>query len=300
VIGAPESPGKEIMRPDMKKDLEDTITRVAGSRPGHVQPLGGGCVGDVRKVTLEDGRNLVVKSGDAGSGLDLEGFMLEYLRDPGGLPVPDVLYADDRLLIMSCLETAGGISPGAQTEAADLLAALHDVSAEAFGFERATVIGGLHQPNNENPSWVAFFRDQRLLYMAGQALQAGRLPGALMGRLETLAGRLGEWLDDAATPSLIHGDLWTGNVLCNRGRISGFVDPAIYYADAEIELAFSTMFSTFGDAFFARYGEHRPIRPGFFEERLDLYNLYPLLVHVRLFGGSYVGSVERTLTRFGC
>jgi len=121
-----------------------------------------------------------------------------------------------------------------------------------------------------------------------------------MTRLEKLAGRLGDWIDASAAPSLIHGDMWTGNVLCNHGRISGFVDPAIYYADAEIELAFSTMFGTFGDAFFGRYGEHRPLRPGFFEERVDLYNLYPLLVHVRLFGGSYVGSVDRTLARFGC
>ena len=288
------------MRQDLKQDIEDTITRVTGSRPVRAQPLGGGCVGDVRKVTLDDGRAVVVKSGDPGSGLDLEGFMLEYLREHGGLPVPDVLYADDGLLLMSWLEAGGGISSGAQTEAADLVAALHDVSAEAFGFDRATVIGGLHQPNEQNQSWVAFFRDQRLLYMGRQALQAGRLPGALMSRLETLAGRLGEWLEDSARPSLIHGDMWGGNVLCNRGRISGFVDPAIYYADAEIELAFSTLFSTFGDVFFARYREHRPIRPGFFEERLELYNLYPLLVHVRLFGGSYVGSVERTLSRFGC
>ena len=284
----------------MRQDIEDTITRVTGSRPVRSQPLGGGCVGDVRKVTLDDGRAVVVKSGDPGSGLDLEGFMLEYLREHGGLPVPDVLYADDGLLLMSWLEAGGGISSGAQTEAADLVAALHDVSAEAFGFDRATVIGGLHQPNEQNQSWVAFFRDQRLLYMGRQALQAGRLPGALMSRLETLAGRLGEWLEDSARPSLIHGAMWGGNVLCNRGRISGLVDPAIYYADAAIELAFSTLFSTFGDAFFDRYREHRPIRPGFFEERRDLYNLYPLLVHVRLFGGSYVASVERTLSRFGC
>jgi len=284
----------------MRRHLEETITRVTGSRPIRSQLMSGGCVGDVRWVTLEDGSAVVAKTGDKGSGLDLEGFMLRYLRDTGGLPVPDVLFADDGVLLMSFIETSGGISPGAQAEAADLLAALHGVEAEAFGFERATVIGGLHQPNPSTKSWVKFFRDHRLLYMARQALDAGRLPAALMGRLETLAGRLGGWLTETARPSLIHGDMWTGNVLCNGGRISGFVDPALYYADAEIELAFSTLFGTFGDAFFGRYGEHRPIKPGFFEERLDLYNLYPLLVHVRLFGGSYVGSVERTLTKFGC
>ncbi len=79
----------------------------------------------------------------------------------------------------------------------------------------------------------------------------------------------------------------------------GFVDPAIYYAHPEIELAFTTLFGTFERPFFDRYHELRPIAPGFFEERRDIYNLYPLLVHVRLFGGSYVSSVERTLRQFG-
>ena len=284
----------------MSPDIHEIIARVTGSPPLRFQPMGGGCVADVREVTLENGDTIVAKAGDAGANLGLEGFMLKYLRDPGGLPVPDVLHAEDELLLMSRIETAGGLSGGAQAQAADLLAALHDVSADRFGFDRATVIGGLHQPNDENRDWVAFFRDQRLLYMARQALDAGRLPSAVMARVEILAAKLDGWLDNSATPSLIHGDMWGGNVLSHRGRISGFVDPAIYYADAEIELAFSTLFNTFGDAFFSRYAEHRPIRPGFFEQRRDLYNLYPLLVHVRLFGGSYVGSVERTLAKFGC
>jgi fructosamine-3-kinase len=120
-----------------------------------------------------------------------------------------------------------------------------------------------------------------------------------MGRLEKFAGRLPDFLPAESRPSLIHGDMWTGNVLCHGGRIAGFVDPAIHYADAEIELAFATMFGTFGDAFFGRYAERRPLRPGFFEERRELYNLYPLLVHARLFGGHYAAQVERTLSRFG-
>ncbi|NQV84021.1 MAG: fructosamine kinase family protein [Rhodospirillales bacterium] len=284
----------------MSQDIKTIIARTAGSPPMRFTPLGGGCVADVRAVTLADGRTLVAKVGDAGANLDLEGFMLQYLRDPGGLPVPDVLYADDTLLLMSRIETLGGLDADAQNNAADLLAGLHGVTAKNFGFERATVIGGLHQPNPETQHWTDFFRDQRLLYMARQALDAGRLPPAVMARVEVLAAKLDTWLDNTAAPALIHGDLWGGNVLSHRGRISGFIDPALYYADAEIELAFSTLFDTFGDAFFRRYNEHRPIRPGFFEERRDLYNLYPLLVHVRLFGGGYVGSVERTLAKYGC
>jgi fructosamine-3-kinase len=284
----------------VRAETEALIERVAGSRVAAARPLSGGCVGDVFAVDLADGTELVAKLGDAGSGLEREGFMLRYLAERSPLPVPGVLYADDGLLLMTRLPSGGRIDADAERHAADLVAALHDVSGPGYGFEVDTVIGGLAQPNPPGDNWVEFFRDWRLLDMGRRALEAGRLPVPAMARLERLAGRLGEWIDEPATPSLVHGDMWGGNVLARNGRITGFIDPAIYFADAEIELAFTTLFATFGDTFFARYREHRPMKPGFFETRRDLYNLYPLLVHVRLFGGSYVGSVERTLTRFGC
>ena len=284
----------------MRAEVSDTVAKVTGQRPQRFAPLGGGCIGDVYRVELAGGGTVVAKLGDEGSGLELEGFMLRYLAVHSALPVPEVLHAEDRLLVMSWIDGGDGIGAAAQADAAELLAALHGVAAERFGFERPTLIGGLDQPNPWSERWIPFFRDHRLLYMGRQALDADRLSKRLMGRLETLAGRLENWLEEPEHPSLIHGDVWTGNVLCRQGRVAGFVDPAIYYAHAEIELAFSTLFGTFSEPFFERYGEIRPLRPGFFEERLGLYNLYPLLVHVRLFGGSYATSVERTLKRFGC
>ena len=281
----------------MLGDIAESIGRLAGSPVAGVAPLAGGCIGAVYRVTLEDGRALAAK---VAGGLAVEGFMLRYLAENSRLPVPRVVHAGNDLLVMDFIETEGGIDRRAQVHAAELLADLHGITAEAFGFERATVIGGLEQPNPWTPGWLDFFRDQRLLFMGRQALDAGRLPGRLMKRLEAMAGRLDRWLEEPAAPSLLHGDMWTGNVLCREGRIAGFVDPAVYYGDAEIELAFATLFGTFGTPFFERYTELRPLRPGFFEERRDLYNLYPLLVHARLFGGSYVGSVERTVARFGC
>lgn len=259
------------------------------------QALAGGCIADVRRLTLSDGRDVVAK---LGQGLALEGFMLTYLADHSRLPVPKVLFCAEDLLVMDYLPTSGALSDAAQEDAADHLAALHGVTAERFGFDRTTVIGGLKQPNAEDTSWCDFFRDQRLMYMTETAVHTKKLPAEVALRIAKLADRLERWIDDTARPSLIHGDMWTGNVLVRNDRIAGFVDPAIYYADPEIELAFSTLFGTFGEAFFKRYAEHRPIRPGF-SERKDIYNLYPLLVHVRLFGAPYVGDVDMILRRFG-
>jgi len=285
--------------------LNARIEAIVGDRPLRLNPLSGGCVGEVYHAVMPSGRDLVAKVGTdesrAGtSGLVLEGFMLEYLSMHSGLPVPKVRSADDSLLLMDMVESGGGLGTVVQRDAAHYVSALHNLTTpHGFGFECDTVIGGLRQPNPWTPKWCDFFRDHRLMYMGREAERIGRLPNALMHRLSLFCEVLDRWITEPTRPSLIHGDMWTGNVLSANDHISGFIDPAIYYADPEIELAFTTLFSTFGDAFFSRYHELRPIRPGFFEERCDIYNLYPLLVHVRLFGGSYIASVDRTLSKFG-
>jgi len=277
-------------------NIEAKVYAALGAAVVRDEALSGGCVGDVRKLTLTDGRTVVAK---LGPGAALEGQMLRYLAERSRLPVPAVYHAGNGLLLMAFISTSGSLDAAAESDAAEHLGALHAITAPTFGFAYDTLIGGLAQPNPMTASWRAFFRDHRLLFMAREALTAEHLPARTMTRIEILAGRLDRWIGATTEPSLIHGDMWNGNILCRSGRVAGFVDPAIYFADAEIELAFSTLFGTFNTAFFRRYGELRPIAPGFFEERCDLYNLYPLLVHVRLFGGTYVGQVERTLTKLG-
>ncbi len=277
--------------------LGDAIEAAMGQRPSRVSALSGGCVGTTYKVELKDGARLVAKVSETG-GLAVEGLMLAYLKVHSALPVPEVLHSADKLLLLEFVETSGGLTAGAETHAAELLAALHGISAENFGFEGTTAIGTLPQPNPWTPRWRDFFRDQRLLYMGRLALDRGKLIRATFARLEKLCGRIEDYIAEPDRPALIHGDCWGGNVLTRDDRIAAFVDPAIYYADPEIELAFSTLFSTFGQAFFDRYQELRPIAPGFFEVRRDIYNLYPLLVHSALFGGPYPDQVHRTLSRY--
>ncbi len=283
----------------MDAALNETLQMLTGSTVVHQEPLGGGCIAAVLALTLADGRALVAKRGAPGSGLALEGRMLRDLAATGTVPVPEVLAADDDLLVMTRLPGGTGLDARAQTHAADLMAALHNVRGEGFGYTYDTVIGGLPQPNPLTDSWLAFFAEHRLRHRARQAHRKGQLPAALRDRVDTLAGQLDRWLSEPAWPALVHGDLWGGNILAREGQVTGLIDPALYWAHPEVELAFSTLFGTFGDAFFARYRQHHSLDDGFFRERRDLYNLYPLLVHVELFGGGYVGSVERTLTRFG-
>lgn len=281
-------------------DLRGRIEAELGLTVQGIWPLSGGSVAQVHQVELSDGSRIVAKQDrQPGGQLAVEGQMLRYLAEKSSLPVPAVIYSDDDLLLLEYLPGANRFTARSQRHAAELLAELHGITAAAYGFDSATLIGGLHQPNPWTESWLTFFREQRLLFMGRQAMSARRLPARIFGRLEAFAGRLERWLGEPDAPSLIHGDAWAGNVLANDDRITGFVDPAIYYADAEIELAFTTLFSTFDNNFFSRYREIRPIEPGFMSERREIYNLYPLLVHVRLFGGSYVNSVGHTLTHFG-
>ncbi|MGD8586600.1 MAG: fructosamine kinase family protein [Chloroflexota bacterium] len=280
--------------------LGEQIAAALGADVTRIAPLSGGSVAQVYRVELVDGTRLVAKQdGQARGKLALEGQMLRYLKANSRLPVPDVLYNDDDLLLMAFVDGRSQFDAGSRRHAAELLAELHAITADQYGFEYDTLIGGLHQPNPWSGSWLSFFRDQRLLSMGRQALDAGRLPATLLSRLERFAGQLERWLEEPERPSLIHGDAWTGNILAANGRITAFLDPAIYFADAEIELAFTTLFGTFGRRFFDRYQEIRPIRPGFMQRRKTIYNLYPLLVHVRLFGGSYVQSVSQSLSELG-
>lgn len=282
--------------------LAERLHAATGREVGALSPLSGGCIAEVYKVAFEDGSVCVAKvgtAGGAGDGLLVEAFMLDYLARESALPVPAVLHAADDLLLIAFIETEGGLDAAAEEHAAELLAALHAKTAPAFGFERDTLIGPLPQPNPWSESWLDFFREQRLCAMGRLAHARGRLPAESLARLERFCGRLERFIETGSAPALIHGDVWGGNVLTRRGRIAAFVDPAIYYADPEIELAFSTLFGTFGEAFFARYRELRPIAPGFFEARRDIYNLYPLLVHTALFGGHYAASVDAVLRRYG-
>jgi fructosamine-3-kinase len=290
----------------MIETLTEPLKQILGIDVLSVKPLEGGCVGEVYHVTLPDNNPLgvtsvVVKQDYSNRAcLGIEGFMLQYLKENSELPVPEVLYVSNHLLVMAFLPGESYFSPRTQQHAAELLAQLHQVSAPQFGLERDTLLGGIHQPNPWTDNWLSFFREHRLWHTALHAFKEGLVTQTMLNRLERCCDRLDEWLEEPARPALLHGDAWTTNILAVGDRVTGFIDPAIYYGHPEIELAFTTLFGTFDEPFFKHYHDINPIAPGFFELRRGVYNLYPQLVHVRLFGQSYLSGVKKTLDRLGC
>lgn len=278
---------------------QDKIEAISGQAIKQSSRLSGGMIGDVFRVDLANGTGIVAKVSDNPKDtLDIEGRMLQYLTDHSDLPVPKVIHSENQLLLMTHIPNSGGISASVERDAAHHIAKLHNYTSSKFGLEFDTLIGPLHQPNPQMNSWIDFYREQRLLYMADIAVKSGQLPKDIRKRIDTLAAKLGDLLHEPDKPSLIHGDIWAGNVLAKDGQIAGFIDPAIYYAHAEMELAYITLFGTFGQIFYSEYANLRPIESGFSETRRHIYALYHLLVHVEIFGGGYVQQTDSIVRRF--
>ncbi|MEL7483890.1 MAG: fructosamine kinase family protein, partial [Planctomycetota bacterium] len=270
------------------RSIEPALNR----KPVSLRPLTGGCVAEVYRVRFADGGDLVVKI-DSGhdAKLDVEGFMLERLRD-AGLRVPRVEHATPSLLAMEYIENDGRRSTDGEAKLGQVVAEFHSQKADRYGLERDTLIGSLDQPNGWSDDWAGFYAEQRIAVMADRAERRDALPSGCRARLKRVCARMHELIPEPQSPALIHGDLWAGNILWHAGRQAALIDPAVYYGDPEIELAFIDLMGGLGPAFWEAYREVRRIDDGFHATRCALYQLYPLLVHAVLFGGGYGQSVD--------
>lgn len=251
----------------------------------------------IYKVEDAQGDTTIVKESKNAFLLQTEAKMLAYLKPL--IRVPDVLKCENGTLTMEYVPNDGSGSPAFEAEIAEHLASLHAHSAERFGFAYDTVIGPFRQSNPSYESWVAFYREARVLDFAAKAFDEGRINTALLHRIERFAANFDDFLAEPERPALLHGDIWGGNVLTRNGRFAALIDPAIYYGHYEVELAFIGMFHTFSDTFYKRYGEINPIDAGFFETRAPIYRIFPYLVHIRAFGSGYVRGLESILGTFG-
>lgn len=281
----------------MDTDALDRIERTLGQRPERLTPLHGGCIAEVVRADLPGGDRVAIKL-DRGERprLDVEGRMLGRLaRTP--LPVPGVLASAPDVLVLEFIEADGRRSAEGERAAGERLAALHGMTADAFGLDEDGLIGPIDQPNAWLADWGAFYAERRLRPLSEACAERGSISRSSVRLLERLCDLLPGLLGSRGIrPGLIHGDVWGGNVLWHRGHVAAYIDPAPYHADPEVELAFIDLFSCFGAALSEAYRSVRPA-PAEAGWLRDLYQLYPLLVHARLFAGGYGASVEATLGR---
>ena len=255
-----------------------------GASLQRTEPLRGGDLSSLEKITLLDGRVAVVKHGLA---VRTEAAMLQAIAESGA-PAPEVLAVTDRMLVLSFVATSGQMED-AWEDVGHALATLHQATGKRFGWNRDYAFGPVNIENGWSDDWPTFFAERRLL------VNVPHLPLPLARRVESLARDLPHRLPKHPRPALLHGDCWGGNVLVARDRIAAFIDPACYYGHAEVDVAMLGLFNRPGGAFETGYGALEPGAP----ERLSVYRLWPALVHLRLFGGTYRNMVVTLLAACG-
>lgn len=207
---------------------------------------------------------------------------------------PEVLQVDDTQLVTRLLVPQRPSRHAWETLGTQL-AQLHQLRQPCFGFPEDNYCGATPQPNTRTDDGHLFFSEQRLLFQGRMARSAGRLRSSDLDDLDSLCARLQDLIPEQA-PSLLHGDLWSGNVLfCADGPY--LIDPACYWGWPEADLAMTTLFGRFDNSFYESYQSISPLPPGF-EERISLYNLYHLLNHLNIFGRTYHSEVVAVLRRF--
>lgn len=290
---------------DLPDSVRSAIETVIGSSIRHVSPVGGGCISNASRVIAGTGVFFLKwASPPAGATFEAEAEGLKALRGASsGLTVPEVLDVSgaglDRPghLLMEWLEEGPKTLASWESLGAGL-ARLHRGSDEdRYGFDRDNYIGRLPQANGWKSGWVAFFAEQRILPQVALARSSGRWTHQLDRGLNGLLRALPAIIPESPRPSLVHGDLWAGNVLATEKGAPALIDPAVYYGHREVDLAMSELFGGFHRAFYTSYETEWPIEPGY-EERRDVYNLYHLINHLNHFGSSYFSQVEGVLRRF--
>lgn len=232
--------------------------------------------------------------------LESEAKNLKLLASTSTVSVPSVLafgiQQEKEFLIMECVHSIEK-SNNFNSDLGEKIAKLHqNTHANGFGLAYDNFIGLSHQPNEWNTNGVDFFIQNRLLFQIEKALYDRKIDKKLAEKFENFFKELPSIFPQEKS-SLIHGDLWTGNVMVNESGLATLVDPTCYYGFREADIAFSTMFGGFEEEFYKTYNEHFPLEKGF-HARIPYYNLYPLLVHVNLFGEGYIPTIETILKPF--
>ncbi len=275
--------------------LQEEVAAALGSAVTSSRSLAGGDINQAQAMVLADGRVVFVKSNQQAQPtmFAAEARGLAWLSQARALRVPHVLHVAERFLVLEHLES-GGRRPDFDESVGRGLAALHRFGAPGFGLDHDNFIGRLPQSNVSAPTWPEFYRERRLEPQLRLARQAGLCSPSLARGFEQLFAVLEDRVGPPEPPARLHGDLWGGNLMVDEAGAPCLIDPAVYGGHREVDLAMMRLFGGFSPRVFSAYEEAWPLAPGY-EERLPLYQLYFLMVHVNLFGRSYLAQAEHAL-----
>ena len=288
---------------DLAHDLRRAVERATDATVTSMSVVRGGDVAASFDVRLDGGQRLFAKTHpDPPPGcFTTEASSLAWLAESATVRCPDVVTSSDggdgqpAFLVLEWVDEG---RPVAGTDAAlgRQLAALHDAGAPCFGRDDRATSGSQRLPNDPHERWSDFYAECRLLPLAGLAADAGALPTDAVAALERLAGKL-ERFEDGAAPARLHGDLWAGNRLVDVNGESWLIDPAAHGGHRESDLAMMRLFGGFSPACFAAYEEHHRLANGW-EDRVQLHQIAPLVVHAIKFGGGYVGAATAAIAAY--
>lgn len=283
------------MQDEIGISLSSLIEQVTGEAfvVDSYQSCDGGCIHQSGVYCDAERCYFVKRNHRAAAGMfSAEARGLEVLGKARTLRVPEVIghavVGDQALLVLEALDLRSRPDASSWARLGVGLAKLHLVSSDRYGFETDNFIGSSPQSNRRHASWTEFFIEERL----APQFEIAASKGMAFAGAEDLMGRAEEMLaDHRPEPSLLHGDLWSGNVSFMTGGEPVIFDPAVYYGDRETDLAFTEFFGGFGSEFYRAYREAWPLNAGY-EKRRELYNLYHVINHANLFGGGYVSQAE--------
>lgn len=282
----------------LPKKLKDELQIALDEEINAVQSVFGGDINEAAKITLSSGQRLFVKWNEAAPKhlFEKEAKGLELLRTAKTeLMIPEVVAQNSRFLVLSWIDEGGGNQHSA-FQFGRQMALLHKKRNTRFGLTHDNYIGRLPQYNTPHTNWPDFFAMERIDPQVRMGVESGKLSRVLLKEVESLYKNLGS-IFPAERPALVHGDLWSGNYMFTKNGGASIYDPAVYFGHREMDVAMSRLFGGFSANFYAGYQQEFPLEAGF-DGRVELYNLYPILVHANLFGGSYCSQAENIIKRY--
>jgi len=284
-------------------NVKNQVEQSLGKSIDSVQRVSGGSINQAAKITLSEEQECFLKWNQAANpdmfikeekGLGLLKSANTDLRIPAIFATGKTKDGTGFLVQEFIIE--GHSQPNSAESFGKALADLHHHHEKRFGLDHDNYIGRLPQSNRWHENWLEFFIEERMKPQLRMATDAGKLGGSTISHFDSMYKQLPNIFPEES-PSLLHGDLWGGNYFFDDKGRATIYDPAAYYGHREIELAFTHLFGGFSGMFYSAYEEVYPLESGF-SRRKDVYNLYPLLVHTNLFGGSYARQVKGIVNRF--